>query len=104
MTFGDLLRKLIEQSGNSISAAARGAEIERTTLQKALSGERTLPYPAMKKLAAYLRLTPHEQKIFCEYYDMQIQGPAALSPARPSYGSCGSCPGCRCRRRSRSLF
>lgn len=38
MTFGDLLRKLIEQSGNSISAAARGAEIERTTLQKALSG------------------------------------------------------------------
>ncbi len=78
MTFGDLLRKLIEQSGNSISAAARGAEIERTTLQKALSGERTLPYPAMKKLAAYLRLTPHEQKIFCEYYDMQIQGPSSF--------------------------
>ena len=28
MTFGDLLRKLIEQSGESISAVARGAEIE----------------------------------------------------------------------------
>ena len=26
MTFGDLLRKLIEQSGESISAVARGAE------------------------------------------------------------------------------
>lgn len=75
MTFGDLLRKLIEQSGESISAVARGAEIERTSLHKALSGERTLPYPAVKKLAAYLRLTPHEQKIFYEYYDMQIQGP-----------------------------
>lgn len=82
MTFGDLLRKLIEQSGSSISAAARGAEIERTTLQKALSGERTLPYPAVKKLAAYLRLTPHEQKIFCEYYDMQIQGPSSYESRR----------------------
>ncbi len=75
MTFGDLLRKLIEQSGESISAVARGAEIERTSLHKALAGERTLPYPAVKKLAAYLRLSPHEQKIFYEYYDMQIQGP-----------------------------
>ena len=75
MTFGDLLRKLIEQSGESISAVARGAEIERTSLHKALTGERTLPYPAVKKLAAYLRLSPHEQKMFYEYYDMQIQGP-----------------------------
>ena len=56
MTFGDLLRKLIEQSGESISAVARGAEIERTSLHKALAGERTLPYPTVKKLAAYLRL------------------------------------------------
>lgn len=78
MTFGDLLRKLIEQSGESISAVARGAEVERTTLQKVLSGERTLPYPAVKKLASYLRLTPHEQKIFYEYYDMQIQGPSSF--------------------------
>ncbi len=75
MTFGDLLRKLIEQSGESISAVARGAEIERTSLHKALAGERTLPYPTVKKLAAYLRLSPHERKMFYEYYDMQIQGP-----------------------------
>ena len=75
MTFGDLLRKLIEQSGKSISSVSKDAEIERTSLHKAMTGERTLPYPAVKKLAAYLRLSPHEQKVFFEYYDMQVQGP-----------------------------
>lgn len=59
--FGDFLKKQIENTGESISAVARGAGVERTTLHKAISGERTLSYIAMQKLMNYFHMSPHEK-------------------------------------------
>ena len=72
--FGDFLKKQIENTGESISAVARGAGVERTTLHKAISGERTLSYIAMRKLMNYFHMSPHEKNVFTEYYNMQMQG------------------------------
>lgn len=72
--FGDFLKKQIENTGESISAVARGAGVERTTLHKAISGERTLSYIAMQKLMNYFHMSPHEKNVFTEYYNMQMQG------------------------------
>lgn len=72
--FGDFLKKQIDQIGESISAVARGTGIERTSLSKAINGDRNLPYYTLKKLISYLHLSPYEQEILYEYYNMQIQG------------------------------
>lgn len=72
--FRALLKEKIKESGKNISTISRESGVERTSLHKALSGERMLPYHAVKKLCTYFNLTPHEEEIFCEYYNIQVQG------------------------------
>ena len=42
--FSNYLRKLIDQSGESIASISRNAGIERTSIHKALKDERILSY------------------------------------------------------------
>ena len=58
--FGDLLRTYIEKSGYSIYGLAKKADINRTTLQKILSGDRTPSSAILNKLLPFLKLTPAE--------------------------------------------
>ena len=58
--FGELLRSYIKKSGYSNYALAQKAGINRTTLQKVLSGERAPSPEFLNKICVYLRLTPEE--------------------------------------------
>ncbi len=58
--FGELLRSYIKKSGYSNYALAQKAGINRTTLQKVLSGERAPSPDFLNKIILYLRLTPEE--------------------------------------------
>ena len=72
--FTEYLSMLVKRSGESISSISRNSGVERTSIHKALTGERTLPYNAARKLANYLALSPQEQRIYMEYHSMQLQG------------------------------
>lgn len=72
--FSEYLKSLIEQNGETVASLARNAGIERTSIHKAITGERNLSYKSAKRLTEYLRLSPHETKVFFQYYDMQLQG------------------------------
>jgi len=58
--FSNYLRKLIDQSGESIASISRNAGIERTSIHKALKDERILSYKAMQILARYFGLCTEE--------------------------------------------
>lgn len=60
--FGELLRSYIKKSGYSNYALAQKAGINRTTLQKVLSGERAPSPEFLNKIIIYLRLTPEESE------------------------------------------
>lgn len=62
MEFSEYLRELIKKNDLTISALARQTGIERTTLSKAVSGQRILPYHALDRIINHLRLTPMEEK------------------------------------------
>lgn len=68
--FNDYLRQLIKQRNISISKLARMTQIERTSLQKSLSGgSRILPYDSLKKITSFLQITLSEQKKLYQYYN-----------------------------------
>lgn len=62
------LREAIRKSGLSMLAVARGAELDKATMSRFLSGERGLRLDAVDKLCALLRLrlmaecTPRKRK------------------------------------------
>lgn len=60
--FSNYLRKLIDQSGESIASISRNAGIERTSIHKALKDERILSYKAMQILARYFGLCTEERQ------------------------------------------
>lgn len=62
--FSNYLRKLIDQSGESIASISRNAGIERTSIHKALKDERILSYKAMQILARYFGLCTEERQEF----------------------------------------
>ena len=51
--FNDYLRHLIKKRNISISELARMTQIERTALQKSLTGDRVLPYDSVKTLSSF---------------------------------------------------
>lgn len=56
----DLLKEHIENSGYTIYSFANRSKINRTTLQKILSGDRTLNQETLQQIIDYLPLTPNE--------------------------------------------
>lgn len=73
MEFGEYLRELIKKNDLRISALARQTGIERTTLSKAVSGQRVLPYHALDRIISHLRLTPMEEKKLRYFYEEQFE-------------------------------
>ncbi|MCD7843984.1 MAG: helix-turn-helix domain-containing protein [Clostridiales bacterium] len=72
--FSSYLKQLFESSGESIAAVARDIGAERTSIHKALTDERVLPYRVVQALAGHFRLTLEEREEFFQYYEMFLQG------------------------------
>lgn len=60
--FNELLKKCIEQSEYTVYSISNASNINRTTLQRTLSGERTLNYENLQKLLPFLQLSPQQSK------------------------------------------
>ncbi len=72
--FSEYLKSLIEASDESISSIARNIGAERTSIHKAMKGERILPSKTAHALAVHLQLSLEESQEFFRLYDMQLQG------------------------------
>lgn len=72
--FSAYLSEIIKRSGEPIARIAKNADLERTSIHKALKDERILPYSSLKKLIRYFQLTLPEARELSLYYDMLLQG------------------------------
>ncbi|MCD7866496.1 MAG: hypothetical protein LUG54_10945 [Clostridiales bacterium] len=72
--FSQYLRKLFDENGESIASVARSIGAERTSIHKALSDERQLPYKVVRALATHFQLPLEERKEFFQLYNIDIQG------------------------------
>ena len=72
--FSEYLKYLLSRSGESISSLSRAIDAERTSIHKALSGERILPYKTVQNLALHFGLSLDERQEFFRLYDIQLQG------------------------------
>ena len=70
----ELLQTYIKKSGYTVYSIAYNSKINRTTLQKALSGERPLSRANLDKLIPFLKLTPEERKILEKAYTKSSLG------------------------------
>ncbi|MGN0325188.1 MAG: hypothetical protein ACI4DW_02670 [Lachnospiraceae bacterium] len=76
IALGELLHMYIKQSGYTVYSIAYSSKINRTTLQKALSGERPLSRSNLDKLIPFLKLTPEEHKTLEKAYTIASLGEA----------------------------
>lgn len=72
--FCDLLRIIIENSGISIRFLATQSGLDRTFLQKVLSGNRRLSIEQLDKLLPFLIMTPSETEFFQQIYMQEYLG------------------------------
>lgn len=62
LRFGTYLRSLLDSREISISELSRISGVERTSLQKSITGNRMLARDAVEKLIWSLQLTPEESE------------------------------------------
>lgn len=72
--FGKYLRELLDERGISISELSRISGVERTTLQKSITGSRVLSRDAVEKLLWGLQLTVEESEKLKYCYDTLFVG------------------------------
>lgn len=72
--FGEYLYQLIQSRELSVSRLSRDSGVERTAIHRALSGGRVLPYPAVRQLGDYLKLSPQESRRLYQYYERLFEG------------------------------
>ncbi|MCD8222306.1 MAG: hypothetical protein LUD07_09060 [Clostridiales bacterium] len=72
--FSNYLKNLLSENNEPIASVARSIHAERTSIHKALSDERVLPYRVVHALANHFYLSPEERREFFRTYDMLIQG------------------------------
>lgn len=75
-SLGRLLRNSIESSGYTIYRAASKSGINRTTLQKVLSGDRPASQELLTLLLPILKLSPSEEKNILDMYEISQSGEA----------------------------
>lgn len=73
-TFSQLLKKYIDKSGYTHYGLAQKAAVNRSTLQKVLSGDRTPSLEFFKKITPYLKLTPKESAELANALDLLQTG------------------------------
>ncbi|MCI7098915.1 MAG: hypothetical protein MR966_08450 [Lachnospiraceae bacterium] len=72
--FGKYLRELLDERRLTISELSRISGVERTSLQKSITGNRILSHDAVEKLIWSLRLTVKESEKLKYYYDIFFVG------------------------------
>lgn len=72
--FSHKLKLLIEDSGTNVYQLAKKAQLDRTTIHRAIVGERLPSLIFVKKLCDYLRVSPMEHKELLEFYDISKVG------------------------------
>ena len=92
--FSTYLKRLIADSGESISSLARTIGAERTSIHKALADERILSYKTVQALARHFNLSVDERKDFFQLYDIllsrrgNVQQPSGRLPFVKQFGIC----------------
>lgn len=72
--FAVYLEKLIDENGGNKAEISRNSGVDRTSIQKQLSGERKLNYKSVHTLAYYFNLTVDQRKEYFLLYDYQAKG------------------------------
>lgn len=72
--FSERLKQLIEESGMKIYQIAKNAELDRTTIQRSITGEHLPNLNFVDKLSDYLRLLPAERIELFELYSISKIG------------------------------
>lgn len=72
--FNELLRELIEQSDFTIYALSKQSGVNRTTIQKALSGDRILSIEQLNALVPFLHLTLYEKETLYKVHQIEQMG------------------------------
>lgn len=60
-TLSELLKSYVEKSGYTVYSLSYVSKVNRTTLQRAMSGERSISRENLDRLMPYLHLTPNEK-------------------------------------------
>lgn len=68
--FSETLKQLVEAGGGNVYRLAKQAQIDRTTIHKAMSGDRLPNDKFLEKLCSALQLTPSEKTRLFEYYSI----------------------------------
>lgn len=66
--FSDRLRQLLNESGTNIYQLSKNAKLDRTTIQRALKGERLPGTAFIEKICDFLRVSPAERSELFELY------------------------------------
>lgn len=72
--FSEKLKLLIEESGLKVYQLAKNAELDRTTIQRAMTGERLPGLSFVEKLSDYLRLSHTERTELFDFYSISRIG------------------------------
>lgn len=72
--FSEKLKDIIDESGEKVYQLAKLSGVERTTIQKSISGDRVLNLESLEKLIKILTLSPKEKKELYEAYEMTKVG------------------------------
>lgn len=77
--FSDKLKELLEESGMKIYQLAKSAELDRTTIQRAITGDRLPNIAFVEKMCDYLRVSPNERAELFELYSISKIGEKVYS-------------------------
>ncbi len=72
--FSEMLKQLVDANGSNVYRIAKNAQVDRTTIHKAMSGDRVPGAAFMEKLFCALQLTPSEKNRLLEYYNIAKLG------------------------------
>ncbi len=72
--FSDTLKKQIDQCGMTVYQLAKISCVDRTIIQKSMTGDRIPNQEAIQKLRKALKLSPKEEAVFLEHYEMTKMG------------------------------
>ena len=70
-TFSKMLKRLVEENGDSVSRLSQITGIDRTTLSKYISGSRLPSEEALKKLLAVIKPTEEERKQVLSQFELE---------------------------------
>ena len=73
-TFSKMLKRLVEENGDSVSRLSQITGIDRTTLSKYISGSRLPSEEALKKLLAVIKPTEEERKQVLSQFELESSG------------------------------